>query len=203
MTGESSDLGESGDLWVFGYGSLMWDPGFAHVDVRPAKLWGWHRALCVLSILNRGTKERPGLALGLARGGSCAGRVFRVTAGKVSETLEYLRVRELATNVYDAMKLAVRLDDGQRLPALVFITRTDHPQYVSGLSVEAQARIVVQGQGCYGSSLDYVRNVVRHLDEIGIADGPLHRVLAAAEALACGEPGPKTQGAQEGRGSQW
>jgi glutathione-specific gamma-glutamylcyclotransferase len=167
-------------LWVFGYGSLMWDPGFVHAEALPALLYGWHRSLCILSIRNRGTVERPGLALGLDRGGACRGIAFRIAPGEVEAACAYLWAREMSHGVYRAMMLKVRLDGGGRTGALTFVARQDHPQYVRGLPMKAAAALVLQGRGAYGTSLDYLRNVIEHLDATGIRDGPLHAVLNEA-----------------------
>jgi cation transport protein ChaC len=180
-------LGISGEFWIFAYGSLMWDPRFPHQEIRPARLGGYHRALCILSIANRGTPERPGLVVGLDRGGSCVGRVLRVAAEHGEDTLAYLQQREMSTDAYIPKMLNVRLDDGGMVAALTFVARPGHPQYMRGLSPEEQARLIRQGHGPYGSALDYLRNVCRHLDEVAIPDGPLHRVLELAEAMP-GDP---------------
>jgi cation transport protein ChaC len=174
------------DLWVFGYGSLMWDPGYAFAEDGWGVLRGYHRALCILSIRNRGTVDRPGLALGLDRGGACRGRVFRVAAADVPAAVGYLWQREMANRAYIDRQLPVRLDDGRRVSALTFVARPGHPQYVHDLADEQAAALVATGVGVYGSALDYLRNVCRHLDDFGIADGPLHRVLACAERQAAG-----------------
>ncbi|MGF1639444.1 MAG: gamma-glutamylcyclotransferase [Rhodospirillales bacterium] len=176
-----------GDLWVFAYGSLMWDPRFPHVESRPATLHGYHRALCILSVRNRGTPDRPGLVVGLDRGGSCRGHAFRVAVRDVEATRAYLEERELGTGVYVPATRRVRLAGGESVAALAFVSRRDHPQYAGTLTADDAARLVVQGRGAYGTALDYLQNVVRHLDAFGIADGPLHRVLAIAEAAATGE----------------
>ena len=179
------------DLWVFGYGSLMWDPGFPHREARAARLIGYHRALCVLSVRNRGTRDRPGLALGLARGGSCRGIAFRIAGTDADAARDYLWEREMANNAYHARVLPVRLlvaaeAGASMVDALVFVSRRDHPQHMAGLTPVEAARLVAQGAGLYGTALDYLRNTVAHLDDFGINDGPLHRVLALAEALAAG-----------------
>jgi cation transport protein ChaC len=176
-----------GDLWIFGYGSLMWDPGFAFEAAQPALLTGYHRSLCVLSIRNRGTADRPGLALGLARGGACRGMAFRVAADSVPAARAYLWQREMATDAYAPRLLSVRLlgeGGGRRVPALVFVSRSDHPQYCGDLLPEDAARLVAQGKGLFGTALDYLRETVRHLNACGVRDGPLHRILALAEQLA-------------------
>src|SRR5512144_723018 len=172
------------DAWVFGYGSLMWDPCFRYVETRRALLRGYHRALCILSILNRGTPEKPGLALGLDRGGSCNGFAFRLDQNSVAAGKDVLWQREMLHGVYRPKVLQVRLADGERVPALVFVARPEHPQYAGELKSQEAALLVAQGTGAYGTALDYLRNVVRHLDAFGIADCPLHRVLTLAEASA-------------------
>jgi len=175
---------DAGDAWVFAYGSLMWNPCFPFEDCRRALLRGWHRALCILSILNRGTVERPGLALGLDRGGSCTGFAFRIAPARLAAAKEALWQREMINGVYIPRIAPVVLKGGDRVPALVFTARPGHPQYVPHLTAEQAACLVAQGVGSYGTAIDYLRNVVRHLDEFGIADCPLHAQLRLAEAVA-------------------
>jgi len=162
----------------------MWEPGFPHVDVRHARLFGWHRRLCLLSVRNRGTEERPGLVLAADRGGSCHGLAFRVAAEHVEETRSYLWQRELSTDAYRPVDVRIWLGPGEHVTALTFVARPEHRQYLRAESLELAAELVCQGRGSLGTSLDYLRNVVRHLDEIGIADGPLHRVLTIAEDIS-------------------
>lgn len=181
-TAGPADLIAPGPLWVFGYGSLIWSPCFPFVESQRARLYGYHRSLCILSIRNRGTRERPGLALGLDRGGSCTGRAFLIQADAAAASATALWEREMATAVYDPRCLDVRLASGQTVKALVFVARPGHPQYVSGLSEADAAALVRQGNGCYGSALDYLRNICAHLDECRIKEGPLHRILALAES---------------------
>jgi cation transport protein ChaC len=176
-----------GDLWVFAYGSLMWDPGFPHAEMRPAVLHGYHRALCIYSVRNRGTPDRPGLVVGLDRGGSCRGQALRIAAPDVETTRTYLYERELGTGVYVPALHRVRLDGGETVSALTFVTHRDHPQYAGDLPPDRAAALILQGHGAYGSALQYLQNVVRHLDAFGIDDGPLHRVLALAEAEAAAD----------------
>lgn len=188
LTDAAAALAVAGPLHVFAYGSLMWDPGFTVAATAVARLAGYHRALCILSIRNRGTPECPGLVVGLKAGGSCVGQVLRVADDDAEAALAYLQERELSTNAYLPRHVAVRLADGRRVKALAFVARPDHPQFMSGLSVAEQAALVAQGVGPYGSSLDYLRHVCSALDDRGLPDGPLHRVLAVAEALAVSSP---------------
>lgn len=184
LTQGAATLAVDGPLWVFAYGSLMWDPGFPVREVRAGRIAGYHRALCILSIRNRGTVERPGLVVGLKPGGSCVGQVLSVADDDAPQALADLAKRELSTQAYIPRHLGVRLADGSRVKALAFVARPEHPQFVTGLSLAQQAALVAQGVGPYGSALDYLRNLCRALDERGLPDGPLHRVLVAAEALA-------------------
>ena len=173
-----------GDPWVFAYGSLMWNPCFGYEEARPARLHGWHRSLCILSVVNRGSRERPGLALGLDRGGSCVGLAFRLAAAEVAAARERLWEREMLHAVYVPRIAPLRLQGGRRVRALVFVAKPEHPQYTGDLPPAEAARLVAQGNGTYGSALDYLRNVVRHLDDFGIDDCPLRQVLRLAEAAA-------------------
>lgn len=177
-----------GDLWVFGYGSLMWDPCFAFAESAWGVIRGYHRSLCILSIRNRGTPEEPGLVLGLERGGACRGRVFRIDAHGAEAARAALWVREMVNEVYIPRGLPVRLDDGRRPTALTFVARPGHAQFVPRLAIADAAAMVARGRGASGTAIDYLRNVVQHLDDFGIADGPLHRLLALAEEIATTPP---------------
>ncbi|MBI1179559.1 MAG: gamma-glutamylcyclotransferase [Alphaproteobacteria bacterium] len=163
------------DLWIFGYGSLMWRPGFAYLDVEPARLYGFHRAFCVYSWHHRGTRERPGLVLGLDRGGSCLGRAYRVARGLESEVIAYLDAREMVTAVYRPIRHPVHLP-GRTVTARAYVVERGHAQYAGKLSPEEQARWIDGAEGVSGINLDYLASTVAHLDEMGIADGPVHQV---------------------------
>jgi cation transport protein ChaC len=168
---------KSGDLWVFGYGSLMWRPGFAYLDRHRARISGYHRALCVYSHVHRGTPEQPGLVLGLDRGGSCRGIAFQVAAAARDETVAYLRAREQVTGVYLERVLPAILDDGRRVAALAYVVDRGHDQYAGRLSPDDVLRHVRQGVGVSGANPDYVRNTAAHLDELGVHD-PLLSLIA-------------------------
>ena len=175
------------ELWVFGYGSLMWRPGFAFSEQAPAALIGAHRSLCIYSFHHRGTQENPGLVLGLDEGGACRGIVFRVAKGAEEETVANLREREQVTDVYVETVMPVSLLDGsnRKLKALCYIADRGHPQYAGRLSMESQARLVRSASGRSGTNIDYVLNTVRHLEEAGIHDVEL---MALAARLAEGKP---------------
>lgn len=174
-------MGGTGDLWVFAYGSLMWRPGFPFAERQEALLAGYHRALCVLSHVHRGTPERPGLVLGLDRGGSCRGIAFRVGPGAEADTVAYLREREQVTTAYRDRRLAVTLRDGRRVEALTYLVDRRHPQYAGRLDAAETLRLVRQGIGRSGANPDYVRNTHEHLAAMGVRD-PLLAGLAAALA---------------------
>jgi glutathione-specific gamma-glutamylcyclotransferase len=171
-------LGDMGDFWVFGYGSLIWRPGFAHVETRRARLHGYRRSLCVYSFVHRGTRERPGLVLGLDRGGSCVGLAFRVPNELRDEVVAYLRERELVTSVYLERLLPVRIENGSGVMALCYVVDRSHTQYAGRLTVEEAAGIVVGGVGQSGRNEDYLFNTVDHLQALGIRDHWLEGVAA-------------------------
>ncbi len=176
-----------GDLWVFGYGSLMWRPGFAYAEAAVARLGGFHRSLCILSHVHRGTPECPGLVLGLDRGGSCVGRAFRVPAAERPQTVDYLRAREQATMVYRERLLRLRLGAGATVQALVYVADRAHGQYAGVLSADEQLRLIRQGRGISGPNGDYVLSTVAALEDLGIRDRRLHWLagrLAETDAAA-------------------
>ena len=164
------------DLWVFGYGSLMWRPGFAFIERTPARLFGLHRALCVYSFVHRGTPEKPGLVLGLDHGGACRGVAFRVSAAERAVTLVYLRAREQVTMVYRETMHQVILTDApeRRVRALIFAVDRGHPQYAGRLTLDQQLHFVRQGHGHSGPNRDYVLATVRELEAQGCRDTELH-----------------------------
>jgi glutathione-specific gamma-glutamylcyclotransferase len=164
------------DLWVFGYGSLMWRPGFAFLERVPARVIGLHRALCVFSFFHRGTPERPGLVLGLDRSGACRGIAFRVAAAERAATLAYLRAREQQNNVYrETMRGAILLDTTQRrVSALCYVVDRRHPQYAGRLTLADQLHLVRQGHGHSGPNRDYVLATVAEIEQQGCRDAELH-----------------------------
>lgn len=168
------------DLWVFGYGSLMWHPGFPHVETRVATLHGFHRRFCIMSNRYRGTVERPGLVLGLDRGGSCRGLAFRVPPGEIGAALDYLHEREMMTRVYRPERRAVRTAQGP-VRALCFIVDRRHSQYLGNLTLEETARIIAEAAGQRGPCSDYLANTVRHLEALGVGAGELKRLLRLVE----------------------
>ncbi len=165
------------DLWIFAYGSLMWRPDFVFEEQRRARVFGLHRALCIYSHHYRGTTEHPGLVLGLDRGGSCVGLCFRIAASVQAATLEAVRRRELITGVYEEITAPVRLDDGRRLSAVTYVANRRHTQYAGVLPAADVARLVAQGLGVAGPNIDYVRNTLDHLRDLGITERRLADVV--------------------------
>jgi glutathione-specific gamma-glutamylcyclotransferase len=176
---------ETGDLWVFGYGSLMWRPGFEVLERVPARLIGLHRALCVYSFFHRGTPERPGLVLGLDRGGMCRGIAFRVAASARDRTIEYLREREQVTSVYLETMRRIELEDetGRQVRALCYIVDRGHVQYAGRLTLAESLHFVRQGHGHSGANRDYVLETVRALEELGYRETELHLLADRLKGL--------------------
>jgi len=172
------------DLWVFAYGSLMWRPGFAFAERVPARLVGAHRALCVLSHVHRGTPERPGLVLGLDRGGTCRGIAYRAAAIDRAATLAYLRAREQVTMVYleTLRPVALLTRPERRVRAVCFIVDRGHAQYAGRLDLATQLHHVRQGHGQSGPNREYVLATVKELEALGCRDAGLHLL---AERLRC------------------
>ena len=171
----------SGDLWVFGYGSLMWNPGFDFLESRRARLHGYHRSLCIRSVGYRGTPDDPGLVVGLDRGGSCVGLIFRVAAGNRAKVTAYLDERESVGSVYQPLE-ATAVSDGGRIGVRTYIAYREGAEYVGVLPMEQQVEIVLRCAGTSGTNVDYLRNTVAHLDALGISDGPIHAVWQRVDA---------------------
>lgn len=172
-------MAAAGGIWVFGYGSLMWRPGFQHDDAAHAMVYGLCRSLCVYSFIHRGTRQHPGLVLGLDAGGHCKGMVFHVPAPYVHETLGYLRRREQMNNVYRAVWRSVALRDTphKEVRALCFVVNRNHRQYAGQIPYEKQEWLVRRGVGRSGHNIDYVVSTAEHLRECGIHDHPLEALL--------------------------
>ncbi|MCZ7468870.1 gamma-glutamylcyclotransferase [Agrobacterium sp. O3.4] len=172
------------DFWVFGYGSLMWNPGFAFEEKQQARLHGYRRSLCISSNFYRGTTEKPGLVLGLERGGSCLGVAFRVRGRDHDPVMAYLRERELVTNVYKERVVAIAFADGRRGSAVTYVADPAHEQYIGGLAVAEAATIVATASGRSGPNTDYVFNTVQHLQDMGIRDSLLESIAANVGTIA-------------------
>lgn len=168
--------------WVFGYGSLIWNPGFPFVSTHLGRLKGAHRSLSIISHHHRGTVEQPGLVFGLTRGGSVRGMVFEVAGAEWSSVRAYLEAREQVTMVYRDVMRPVQLDDGRRVSALTFVVDERHEQFAGNLSPEEQLAMVRAGVGISGRNIDYVINTARHLESLGIRDRGLADLARRLEA---------------------
>ena len=175
-----------GAMWVFGYGSLMWRPEFPHTEMSPALLRGYHRALCVYSTRYRGTAARPGVVMGLDRGGACKGRAIRVAAEDARAVCDYLWDREMLGYAYQPKWLPVRTPAGN-VQALAFVVdRAQTTVYTGRLTAAQIADLVACGHGVKGTALEYLENTIDQLDQLGIGEGPLHHILALARRQAAG-----------------
>jgi len=172
----------AGDLWIFGYGSLMWDPGFTYLKSSAALVRGYHRAFCIYSRRWRGTPERPGLVLGLDRGGTCHGMAFLVAADRISSTLVGLWEREMTSRVYIPRLVKARLPHAT-VEALAFVADRAHHNYAGRLTLEEVAHHLVTCGGQRGPNLDYLTRTIQHLASFGVEDRRLLRLLAAAHTL--------------------
>lgn len=163
------------DMWVFGYGSLIWNPEFPVAEQLIARASGWRRSFCMRSIHHRGSEEHPGLVLALDAdlAGHCDGVAFRVQPGDEAATLQALRDRELISSAYLERWLPVTLSDGRAVQALVFVIDPDHVQYCGGLPLEEQAQIIAHAVGGRGPNRDYLHATAQHLTDLGIGDADL------------------------------
>ncbi|MEO0730494.1 MAG: gamma-glutamylcyclotransferase [Pseudomonadota bacterium] len=191
-------------LWIFGYGSLMWRPGFPFLDARPAELVGYRRDFCVYSTHHRGTADRPGLVLGLDRGGVCHGLAFRVADAEKPRVLGYLRAREQINGVYRETRVSLRLRDGafdragptasahsdgtEIVSAICYVTERAHPSYCGGLPIETQARLIRGATGLSGPNIDYLANTLARAEALGLDARDLRRVMLLANPFFAGRP---------------
>lgn len=173
-------------IWVFGYGSLMWNPGFEFASRHVANLSGYHRSFCMRSIHHRGTDAAPGLVLALdaQRGASCDGLAFEVAGADAAQVLDYLRARELISSAYLEANLPITLRDGRVVQAVTYVIDADHVQYCGGLPLEEQAGIIATAIGGRGRNDEYLHNTASHLHELGISDADLDWLSQRARELA-------------------
>ena len=172
-------------MWVFGYGSLLWNPGFEYEQSALATLSGYHRSFCMQSIHHRGTPEAPGLVLALDErpGSACNGLALLVPTATRQQTLNYLRERELVSSAYVEKTLSITLADGRVVPALTYVVDPEHVQYCGALTMEEQAAIIRWAVGGRGGNSEYLHNTAHHLAEMGVADADLSWLSARVTAL--------------------
>lgn len=183
-------------LWIFGYGSLMWRPGFRYEQVARARLAGFSRQFCIYSVHHRGCEARPGLVLGLDQGGFCEGLAYRIHERDVTETVAYLRSREQVNGVYREAQVMIDVDAAaadqagsesagaipppshtwRHVPALTYLVERAHPSYAARLPLAVQARFIRGARGRSGNNLDYLVNTLAHLKELGIREREMERL---------------------------
>ncbi len=178
--------GHCGDLWVFAYGSLIWNPAFHFAEHRCGRLGGYHRQFCLWTPLGRGTPDNPGLMCGLEFGGSCTGLLYRIDAARVETETWVLWRREMLSGAYDPRRVPVRCARGGRLEALTFVINRRHPRYAGRLSTDHLVRTLATAEGYLGANRDYLFNVVRELEGHGVRDRPL--AALARRVAAHGPP---------------
>lgn len=172
-------------MWVFGYGSLLWNPGFAPAEQVVAHLTGFRRSFCMTSIHHRGSEEAPGLVLALDEepGAGCTGQALRVAEAEQDAVLAYLRERELISSAYVERVLPLELVDGRRVEALAYVIDPAHRQYCGGLPLEEQAQVIARAQGGMGPNADYLFNTAAHLEQLGLGDEELTWLAARVRNL--------------------
>ena len=184
-----SDEAATSERWVFGYGSLMWRPGFAFLERRRAVHHGRRRAFCIYSVHHRGTPARKGLVLGLTHGGAVRGVAYRVAEADWPAVYAYLMEREQPTETYVEHYAGARLDDGRLVRALTFLSDRKHPQWAGDLGLEAQADLIAGASGLSGRNVDYLADLMEHLRAEGIADRTMERLLRLVLAREAASPG--------------
>ena len=172
-------------LWVFGYGSLLWNPGFEVAETAIATLDGYRRSFCMRSIHHRGTEEDPGLVLALDEmdGANCVGQALRVSDEMAEATVAYLRERELISSAYLEKSLPVTLGDGRRVEALAYVIDPEHVQYCGALPLEEQADIIAKAVGGRGPNTEYLFNTASQLKALGIEDREMHWLTTQVRLL--------------------
>lgn len=172
-------------MWVFGYGSLLWNPGFPVARREVATLQGYARSFCMTSIHHRGSVEAPGLVLALdeIEGTHCKGLALAVAAGEETQTLAYLRERELISSAYLERDLIVALQSGEEVQAVTYVIDPHHAQYCGGMALEQQAQIIATAVGGRGPNTEYLYNTAEHLSEIGLGDAELEWLMARVRQI--------------------
>ena len=173
------------ELWVFGYGSLIWDPGFEAAETHVARLDGYQRSFCMWSVHYRGTADAPGLvlALDLSPGANCQGLALRAKPGTEAATLAALRARELISYAYREARLPVTLPDGRKVNAVTYVINPGHDQYAKGLSLNEQAQIIARASGVRGPNREYLLSTYHHLTKLGLDDPDMAWLVQRITAL--------------------
>ena len=175
-------------VWVFGYGSLMWNPAIHVAATERAQIYGYHRSFCLDLIFGRGAPDNPGLMLGLDSGGSCIGLAHKIAPDHVESELEILWMREMIGRGYEPKWITAHCDSGPR-EVLTFVANKANERYIGPQPFDEAAKRIARSEGILGKNRDYLYNTIKHLDEFGIADGPLHRLEREVRRIA-GNPRP-------------
>lgn len=174
---------EGASIWVFAYGSLMWNPAFHYVESRTCRLYGYHRSFCLETPIGRGSEDCPGLVLGLDRGGSVQGIALRVDEDHVAEELDVLWSREMLAGSYKPTWVHLVGEDGARFYGIAFVMRRDSDRYAGQLTLDEAAHKIARAEGRLGPCSDYLENTVEAMDEIGIVDGAMHKLRDRVRVL--------------------
>jgi len=178
----------SDDIWVFGYGSLIWNPAFHFERSAHALLYGYHRAFCLWTPLGRGSPENPGLILGLERGGSCHGMAFKLHEDQIEEELDVVWAREMPTGSYEPTWVRLH-SGGETLHAIAFVIKRDQPRYACKIPIETVAKSIATAEGPLGTCSEYLFRTVEALDKMNVPDRYLHTVRKKVIALQHEESG--------------
>ncbi|MZR30101.1 gamma-glutamylcyclotransferase [Sneathiella litorea] len=170
-----SNIVKDDGLWVFGYGSLLWNPAFHFTEWQPARLFGFRRRFCLQASIGRGSPEKPGLMLALDHGGSCKGRAFHIAPEKIDSETDILWMREMVSGAYNARHIHIQLPD-RKVKGLTFVINRSHPRYVSNIGMEETVQLLASGEGHLGTCRDYLNNTIAHLDEMNVQDRYLHEI---------------------------
>jgi cation transport protein ChaC len=173
---------DADDVWVFGYGSLMWNPAMNFAEMRPARIHGYHRSYCLQSPFGRGTPDSPGLMLALKPGGSVLGMAIRLHPEQMEEELEIVWKREMSSGAYNARWFRTWTEQGP-VWSISFVINPAHPRYVCSMPFEQMAERIATAKGRNGSCREYLENTVAYLNNIGQTDGPMHRMLRMVERI--------------------
>ncbi|HEX4304264.1 MAG TPA: gamma-glutamylcyclotransferase [Rhizomicrobium sp.] len=172
------------DAWVFGYGSLMWNPAINVAQSAKAHVRGYHRMFCLTLQVGRATPEQPGLMLGIDRGGSCTGVAHRIAADAVESELSILWMREMLSGAYEPRWVNADIEGHGRTRTLTFVINRYHPRYEGTILEDAAARRIASAQGHLGTNRDYLYRTVKHLADLGVDDGPMHSLEAKVRHFA-------------------
>lgn len=170
-------------IWIFAYGSLMWNPAFHFIDRRIVRMYGYHRSFCLRTPVGRGSEDCPGLVLGLDRGGSVQGVALRISEEQAEEELDVIWSREMLTGSYRPTWVKMIEADGSAFQAIAFVMRRDCDRYTGRITMEETANSIAHAAGRLGPCSEYLENTVAAMDAIGIVDGPMHRLRTRVRAL--------------------